>query len=60
LITELRAAGIDFALADVRLPVVEMARRMGVLEVLGEGRLFATVDLAIEALTRRPEFIPRG
>ena len=50
LIAALRSAEIDLALADVRLPVLEMARRTGVLAELGEDRVFGTVDQAIEAL----------
>jgi hypothetical protein len=34
----------------VRLPVLEMARRTGVLDELGEERVFRTVDQAIDAL----------
>jgi SulP family sulfate permease len=50
LISALRSAGIALALADVRLPVLEMARRTGVLDELGEERVFRTVDQAIDAL----------
>ena len=50
LIAALRSADIVLALADVRLPVLEMARRTGVLAELGEHRVFRTVDEAIEAL----------
>ena len=42
--------GVDLALADLRQPVVEMARRMGFLEVLGEDRIFPTVGAAVQAL----------
>jgi sulfate permease, SulP family len=52
LISALHAANIDFALADVRLPVVDMARRSGLLELLGEGRIFHTIDEAVESLAR--------
>jgi sulfate permease, SulP family len=51
LITTLRSAGIDFALADVRLPVVAMARRSRLLGIIGEERIFHTVEEAVEALT---------
>ena len=34
LITTLHSAGIDVALADVRQPVVDVARRTGLLETL--------------------------
>jgi high affinity sulfate transporter 1 len=50
LIAALRPADITLALADVRLPVLEMARRTGVLDELGEERVFRTVDQAIDAL----------
>ena len=43
LVTELHAAGIDFALAEVRLPVLAMARRSGLLDALGEERIFNTI-----------------
>jgi SulP family sulfate permease len=50
LISTLRSADVDFALADVRLPVIEMARRSGVLELLGEDHVFHTVDEAVRSL----------
>lgn len=56
LVPSLRDANVDFALADVRLPVVEMARRSGLLAVLGEDRVFRTVDEAVDALA--PELAP--
>ena len=51
LIATLRSAGIDFALADVRQPLVEMARRTGLLETLGEDRVFLTVADAVRTLS---------
>jgi SulP family sulfate permease len=61
LVTVLRDAGVDFALADVRQPVVEMARRSGLLTALGEDRVFPTVDEAVEALAReQPVVAPRS
>ena len=50
LVTELRSAGIDFALAEVRAPAVEHARRAGLLGDLGEDRVFHTIDEAVDAL----------
>ena len=41
---------IAFALAELREPVIEMARRTGTLEVLGEDRVFHTVAEATAAL----------
>jgi SulP family sulfate permease len=59
--TTLRNVGIDFALADVRQPVVEMARRSGLLAVLGEDRVFRSVDEAVEALApEQPVVAPRS
>jgi high affinity sulfate transporter 1 len=50
LITTLRSAGIDFALADLRQPVIDMARRTGLLETLGEDRIFHTIDEAVQTI----------
>jgi sulfate permease, SulP family len=54
LATTLHAAGIDFALADLRQPVIETARRTGLLETLGEDHIFHTVDEAVQSLSRAP------
>src|SRR5262249_14685092 len=51
LIRTVRSAGIDVALADVRHPVVEMAKRSGLLDELGEDHVFHTVDEAIHAFS---------
>lgn len=50
LITELRAAGIDLAVADVRHRVLRTARRTGLLETIGEDRIFHTVEEAVDTL----------
>jgi hypothetical protein len=50
LITTLRSADIDFALADLRQPVIDVARRTGLLETLGEDRLFRMVADAVRAM----------
>jgi sulfate permease, SulP family len=47
----LRAADIELALANIRLPVIEMARRSEILAKIGEDRVFYTVDEAIQTLT---------
>jgi len=52
LIATLHSAGIDFALADVRQPVLEMIRRAGLLDTLGEDRIFHTIDEAVQTLSR--------
>ena len=53
LVTELHAAGIDVAFAEVRLPVVETARRSGLLDAVGEDRVFHTIQEAVQALGPR-------
>jgi SulP family sulfate permease len=53
LVTELHGAGVDIALAEVRHPVREMARRSGLLEALGEDRIFHTIQEAVDALRPR-------
>jgi STAS domain len=50
----LRAAGIDLALAEVRRSVLETARRSGLLDTLGDDRVFRTVDEALQAISRAP------
>lgn len=51
LTTTLRSAGIDFALADLRQPVIEAARRTGLLETLGEDHIYRTLDEAVQTLS---------
>lgn len=53
LVATMRSAGIDVALAEVRQPVINMAKRVGLLEHLGEDRIFHTIDEAVEALDGR-------
>lgn len=50
LVQAMHSAGIDVALADVRQPVIKMARRSGLLERVGKNRVFHTIDEAIQAL----------
>jgi sulfate permease, SulP family len=50
LVGSLRSAGIELALADVRHPVIELAARTGLLELLGRDKIFHTVEEAVEAL----------
>jgi len=52
LVTELRSAGIDFALAEVRHTVTKMARRSRLFELLGTDRIFDTVAEAVAALEK--------
>lgn len=51
LVTAMGTAGIEVALAEVRLPVVETAERSGLLGQLGEARFFHTVENAVRALS---------
>jgi len=53
LVTSLRAAEVDFAVAEVRRPVKDAAERMGLLATIGADRLFLTIDEAVEALNGR-------
>lgn len=50
LVRTMRSAGVEVALADVRQPVIDMAERVGLVEQLGENRIFHTVDEAVQAL----------
>jgi MFS superfamily sulfate permease-like transporter len=58
LVNELHAAGIDLAVAEVRLPVLTTARRAGLLSALGENRVFHTIPEALEALQASRPFQP--
>ena len=49
LATTLHQVPVDLALAEVRLPVLEMARRSGLLTALGEDHIFHTVREAVES-----------
>ncbi|HEY7633775.1 MAG TPA: sulfate permease [Thermoleophilaceae bacterium] len=51
-VTDLRSAGIDFALAEVRHPVTSTAHRTRLLKLLGEDRVFDTVGEAVAALEK--------
>ena len=54
LIRTLHSAGVDFALAEARGPVVDRVRRTDVSELVtlvGEDRIFHTIDEAVRALS---------
>jgi high affinity sulfate transporter 1 len=53
LVEELHRNGLAVAFASVHAPVLERARETGLLEAAGEGRVFATVDMAVRALEGR-------
>jgi SulP family sulfate permease len=59
LATTLSSAGVTLVFADIRLPVIEMARRTGLLEDVGPDRVFHTIDEAVHALSG-PEGEPRS
>jgi sulfate permease, SulP family len=54
LVESLRSAGVGFALAEVRLPVLEAARRTRLLDTIGADRCFRTIDEAVRSLGVRP------
>ncbi len=49
---ELHAKGIDVYLAEVQAPVLEYGRRMGLLEFIGEERVFPSVHTAVQHIER--------
>jgi len=50
LLKELHRKGIDVYLAEAHAPVIEHARKTGLLESIGEDHVFATVDLAVRSI----------
>jgi sulfate permease, SulP family len=50
LVEALRAAGIAFALAEVRQPVITRMQREGLVDEITENMIFHTVDEAVHAL----------
>jgi sulfate permease, SulP family len=50
LVDSLQAAGIDFALADIRQPVIAMLERSGLTAKIGGDRIYRTTDEAVRAL----------
>jgi len=50
LVKELHGKGIEVYLAEVHAPVLEHARKTGLLESIGEDHVFPTVDLAVHAI----------
>ncbi len=47
---ELHGKGIELYLAEVHAPVLEHARKTGLLESIGEDHVFPTVDLAVRSI----------
>ena len=58
LVTSLRQADVDFALAEVRKPVIEAARRIGVLDTIGDDHLFHTIKPLTDLLDTWTETDP--
>jgi SulP family sulfate permease len=52
LMAQLREAGVNFYLAEIKGPVLEQLRRVGFLDHLGAERIFVTTHLAMQALTQ--------
>jgi sulfate permease, SulP family len=52
LVRSLHAAGVDFAVADIRDPVIARARLTGLLEAIGEDRVCNTLKAAVKRLGR--------
>jgi high affinity sulfate transporter 1 len=55
LVAKLRAEGIELVAAEVHAPVLAFARRTGLLQSLGEDRIYPTVDAAVRALETQKE-----
>lgn len=54
LVNELHGKGIAVYFTDVHAPVLEYGRQMGLLAVIGEDRVFATVELAVRHIEAGP------
>ena len=52
LVTQVRSAGVDFALAEVRHPVTSAAHRSRLLATVGKDRVFDTVEEAVATLEK--------
>jgi high affinity sulfate transporter 1 len=49
LVKDLKESGIAVYLADVHAPMLESGRKMGLIEAVGEGRVFQSLDAAVNA-----------
>jgi SulP family sulfate permease len=54
LIKELRAKNITVYFAEVHAPIREFGRRTGLLEIIGEDKIFPTVDTAVRFAEEHP------
>jgi sulfate permease, SulP family len=50
LVKQLHDNGLAVYVADVHAPVLDFSRRTGLLDLIGEKNVFATVDLAVQAI----------
>jgi MFS superfamily sulfate permease-like transporter len=57
---ELHSHGISLALAQVHPPTLELWRRAGLSEVVGEDDIFPSIQDAVDALTRTSSLIRTG
>jgi sulfate permease, SulP family len=48
LVGELKAQGIDLLLANVRTPIRDLLERSGVAQVIGEKRIYPSIEEAVE------------
>jgi MFS superfamily sulfate permease-like transporter len=55
LVADLRGEGVAVYFAGVHAPVLERARETGLLDVVGDDRVHATVDLAVKAFERQSD-----
>jgi MFS superfamily sulfate permease-like transporter len=53
LVAEIREQGMAAYFAEVHAPVLDRARETGLLEVVGDGHVFRTVELAVRSIERR-------
>jgi MFS superfamily sulfate permease-like transporter len=53
LVKELRDRRIDIYMADVHAPVLQRGRQTGIVDAVGEGHVFPTVDLAVQHVTAK-------
>ena len=59
LVAELRDGGMAVYFANVHAPVFQRARETGLLEVVGDGHVFPTVDLAVREIEGHAAQAPR-
>jgi MFS superfamily sulfate permease-like transporter len=52
LIKELHDRSIAVYVADLHLPIREFSRRTGLLELVGEDKIFPTVDAAVRSIEK--------